>query len=95
MYKICIAKFINLGGGNFITYFNRRLGNLANWFVFNLYTVSIEEGRRHYFIGNLGDEYPFYWLFEREGTILFIYCSKHCWLEFPFMVYAVIGGLII
>ena len=26
--------------------------------------------RRHHFIGNFGEEAPFYWLFERGGTIL-------------------------
>ena len=46
--------------------------------------------RRHLFIGSLGKEAPFYWLFQREGTIFlgtferrlveFIYlCSKSCW----------------
>ena len=46
--------------------------------------------RRHHFIGNFGEEAPFYWLFERGGTILlgklgrrlmkFCYlCPKRCW----------------
>ena len=46
--------------------------------------------RRHHFIGNLEEEPPFYWLFERGGTILlskfwsrmaefFYLCPKLCW----------------
>ena len=46
--------------------------------------------RRHHFIGNFGEEAPFYWLFERGGAILlgkfgrrlvefFYLCPKLCW----------------
>ena len=51
--------------------------------------APIREGG-HHFIGNYGEEAPFYWLFQRGGTILlvnlgggwwsFLYlCPKLCW----------------
>ena len=64
--------------------------------------------RRHHFIGNFGEEAPFYWLFERGGAILlgrfgrrlvdfFIYVQNYAggWREFHFMVHALPGGLVI
>ena len=66
--------------------------------------------KRHHFIGNFGEEAPFYWLIERGGDILFgkvweevgrwsffIYVQNCAggWLEFHFMVHALPGGLVI
>ena len=45
--------------------------------------------------GQFGREGPFYWPCERGGTILFIYFVQKyasCWLEFHFMVYALLEG---
>ena len=65
--------------------------------------------RRHQLIGNLEEEAPFYWLFERGGTILlskfgrrlvdfFYLCPKPCWrlagVSF-YMVQALPGGLVV
>ena len=42
---------------------------------------------RHHFISNHGEEGPFYWLFDRGGSILFIL--------FHYMDHALPGGLVV
>ena len=61
--------------------------------------------RRHHFLGNLGEEAPFFneWIWEEvdgvffEGGPLFIYAQNYAggWLEFHFMAHALPGGLVI
>ena len=46
--------------------------------------------KRHHFIGNFVDQKAFYWLFEREGAILFIYFGQNytgCRMGFQVMVH--------
>ena len=79
---------------------------LEGW-LYIVYIVSPFLMWRHHFIGNFGKEAPFYWLFQRGGTVFwvnlgrgrlsfFIYAQNYAggWLEFNFMVHALPGGLV-
>ena len=59
------------------------LGQFLNTFVttqanFISFLLAILE-RRHHFLGNLGEEAPFYWVNWGGGLEVFFYVLKLCW----------------